>query len=244
MTSLKQHRQSWEDLGRVDPMWGVLNDRLRRHRRWDPAEFFATGEQDIAALMKSAEELGLPRERKVVLDFGCGVGRLTQSLASRFEAYIGVDISESMLEEARTWNRDCTHCRFVLNTTADLRPFESASVDLIYTRYVLQHLPSTELVLSYVSEFVRILRPDGLLVFQLPSRIPPLHRIQPRARLYRLLRRLGIRERFLLDTLELTPISMRTVPEPKIVRFIRESGAKVVRVEHTSDLGHFYFVTK
>jgi SAM-dependent methyltransferase len=244
LMSLQKHRQAWEDLGRVDPMWAVLNDPTRRHGQWDPAEFFATGAEDIGALMKSAAELGLPRERKLAVDFGCGVGRLAQLLASHFDSYVGVDISESMIVQARQWNRDCARCRFVLNTTGDLRIFEGGSVDLIYTKFVLQHLPSAELVRSYLSEFVRILRPGGLLVFQLPNRIPLINRIQPRRRLYTLLRNLGMNERLLLGRLELTPIRMRAMPEGKVAQFIAGLGAMLVRVERQSDLDHFYFVTR
>lgn len=243
MMSLRQHRRAWEELGRVDPLWAVLNSATRRHGRWDPGEFFATGEQEITALMKSAEELDLPRERRLVLDFGCGVGRMTRPLAARFESYIGVDISEPMIAQAQQWNRDCARCRFVLNTTGDLRVFESGSIDLIYTRFVLQHLPSAALVKSYLRDFVRLLRPGGVLVFQLPSRISPLHRIQPRRRLYSLLRRLGISERLLLGPLELTPILVRAMPEAEVTRFLTALGARVVRVEHGSDLDHVYFVT-
>jgi ubiquinone/menaquinone biosynthesis C-methylase UbiE len=241
--SLRRHRRAWEDLGRVDPLWAVLSSSTRRHGRWDPAEFFATGDADIAALMKSAEELGLPRDRKVVLDFGCGVGRLARALASRFDQYIGVDISDPMVAQAREWNRDCTNCRFILNTSGDLRIFESASVDLVYTKYVLQHLPSKSLVHSYLREFVRLLRPGGLLAFQLPSRIGLLHRIQPRQRVYTLLRSLGISERLLLGPLGLTPMQMRSMSGAEVTKFITNLGARVVRVEHLSKLNQVYFVT-
>jgi ubiquinone/menaquinone biosynthesis C-methylase UbiE len=241
--SLRRHRRAWEDLGRVDPLWAVLSSSTRRHGRWDPAEFFATGDADIAALMKSAEELVLPRQRNVVLDFGCGVGRLTRALASHFDQYIGVDISDSMVAQAREWNRDCTRCRFILNTGADLRIFESASIDLIYTKYVLQHLPSRALVHSYLREFVRILRPGGLLALQLPSRIGLLHRIQPRQRLYTLLRSLGISERLLLGPLKLTPMQMRSMSEADVTKLISSLGARVVRVESLSKVNQVYFVT-
>jgi ubiquinone/menaquinone biosynthesis C-methylase UbiE len=244
MTSLRQHRQAWEDLGRVDPMWGVITWADKRHGRWDPAEFFATGEQDIAWLMSCAEQLALPRQRGLALDFGCGVGRLTRPLAAHFEHYVGVDISEPMLSQARMWNRDCTHCRFVLNTTGDLRAFESGSADLIYSKYVLQHLPSTSLIESYLREFIRILRRDGLLVFQLPSRIALLHRIQPRRRLYALLRSFGVSEHLLLGKLELMPMGMRAISEPKVRAFLTSLGARVVRADHLSDLDQVYFVTR
>lgn len=242
--SLTRHRQAWEDLGRVDPMWAVLSSATRRHGRWDPHEFFATGEKDISALMKSAEALGLPRARGVALDFGCGVGRLTRALASHFERYIGVDISETMIAQAREWNRDCAGCSFVLNTTGDLRVFGNASIDLVYTKYVLQHLPSRDLVESYLREFVRILRPGGLLVFQLPSGIRLLHRLQPRRRLYTLLRGLGISERLLLGRLELTPMQMRSLPEAEVVRLVTFLGARVLRIEHLSALNQVYYVSR
>lgn len=242
--SLGQHRRAWEDLGRIDPLWAVLTSPTRRHGRWDPAEFFATGEREIAALMETANTLRLPHERKVVLDFGCGVGRLTRALASHFENYIGVDISEPMLAHAREWHADCTRCGFVLNVRDDLQILESASVDLIYTRYVLQHLPSKALVQSYLREFVRILSRNGLLVFQLPRRIGLLHRLQPRRRLYTLLRGVGIGERLLLERLGLSPMRMGTIPEPEVERFMTGLGARLLRVERSSDLDQVYFVTR
>ena len=70
-----------------------------------------------------------------------------------------------MLAQAREWNRDCSRCRFILNTTGDLQPFESASVDLIYSRFVLQldlmggvTVPDVAGV-PYQIQFTRSLRP-------------------------------------------------------------------------------------
>lgn len=244
VTLLGRHRRSWEDLGRIDPFWAVLNSPSRRHGRWDPAEFFATGEREINSLMKVAEELGLPQQRKAALDFGCGLGRMARALAAHFESYTGVDVSEPMIAQAREWNRDCTRCQFILNTTGDLSVFGSGSIDLIYSRFVLQHLPSHALVQSYLRELIRILKPGGLLVFQLPSRIGLLHRLQPRRRLYALLRGLGVSERVLLGPLKLTPMVMRAIPEAEVARLVQTAGARLVRAEHPSDLDQVYFVTR
>jgi ubiquinone/menaquinone biosynthesis C-methylase UbiE len=193
--------------------------------------------------MQAAEQLGLPEQRKTALDFGCGVGRMARSLAFHFESYTGVDISEPMIAQAREWNRDCGRCRFVLNTTGDLKSFESASVDLIYSRFVLQHLPSRALVESYLHDFIRILQPGGLLVFQLPNRIGVLHRLQPRRRLYSLLRDMHVSERVLLGPLKLTPMAMRAMPEVEVARLLETLGGRLLRAEHQSDLDQVYFVT-
>jgi SAM-dependent methyltransferase len=244
MISLRQHQRAWEDLGRVDPMWAVLTSAAHRHGRWHPAEFFATGDSDIAALMKNVDQLGLPRERKLAVDFGCGVGRLSRALAANFQSYVGVDISEPMIVQAREWNRDCSRCRFVLNTTGDLAILDSDTVDLLYTKYVLQHLPSETMIRSYLREFLRVLRPGGLLVFQLPSEIGLLHRFQPRRRLYTFLRELGVSDRHLLGPLRLTPMEMRAIPENAVHAWLRSLGATVIRVERPSKLDFVYFATR
>ena len=244
MKSLRRHQQDWEALGRVDPLWAVLTSPSRRHGRWNTADFFATGVRDVDALMKTAAALGLPQRRDDALDFGCGVGRLTRALAGHFERCVGVDISAPMLAQAEELNRDCDRCRFVLNAAEDLRAFESASFDLVYTKYVLQHLPGRALVRSYLGELLRVLRPGGLLVFQLPERIGLLHRLQPRRRLYSLLRWLGFDERMLLERLELTPMRMGFMAEEAVTRLMSDLGGKVVRVERGSAVEHTYFVSR
>ena len=64
---------------------------------------------------------------KRALDFGCGVGRLTQPLADHFEEVRGVDVSPVMLEQARQFNRHGDRCQYVWNDAADLRMFADRS---------------------------------------------------------------------------------------------------------------------
>ena len=44
---------------------------------------------------------GSPAARRSALDFGCGIGRLSQALAEHFDQVYGVDISPKMIELAR-----------------------------------------------------------------------------------------------------------------------------------------------
>src|SRR5262249_48837046 len=104
------------------------------------------------------------------LDFGCGVGRLTQALARHFETVVGVDIAPSMLRGARKYNKFGDRCQYVLNERDDLRLFESNSFDFIYSNRVLQHM-RPEYGKSYLREFIRVLSPEGLLVFYMPSEV-------------------------------------------------------------------------
>jgi SAM-dependent methyltransferase len=104
-----------------------------------------------------------------VLDFGCGVGRLSQALADYADEVVGVDISAPMLEVARRIDRTQGRCTFVHNDAPDLSRFPDGHIDLVYTVLVLQHLPRP-VIEHYLAELLRVLRPDGTAVIQVPTR--------------------------------------------------------------------------
>ena len=166
---LRSLRRHWERLGRRDPLWAVLTDPHKREGGWDLEEFFRSGKDEIAAALQRGAELGLAVSRRRALDFGCGVGRLTQAMAAEFERCDGVDISASMLQAARRYNRSPERCTYHHNVAPDLALFADASFTFVYPTLVLQHM-APEHSTRYIQELVRVLAPGGLLVFQLPSR--------------------------------------------------------------------------
>jgi SAM-dependent methyltransferase len=113
-----------------------------------------------------AEAMGVAPRPERALDFGCGAGRLTQALAARFARCDGVDIAPSMIEVARRYNRFPDRCHYHLNTSSDLRDFADASFSFVYTVLVLQHM-RPDYAKAYLREFLRVLAPGGLLVFQI-----------------------------------------------------------------------------
>jgi SAM-dependent methyltransferase len=168
--SLERTRADWERLGAADPLWAVLVDPARKNGRWDAESFFATGREEVDGVLAKLDALGVKAPRGTALDFGCGVGRLSQALADHYDEVIGVDISSTMLDHARAFDRSGGRCRFVLNTEPHLRQFADASVDLVYSSLVLQHVPRDS-ALAYLREFSRIVRPGGAVVVLLPTRI-------------------------------------------------------------------------
>lgn len=229
--SLERHRQEWEQLAEVDPLWAVLTQADKRGGRWDREEFLATGEAEIAEVLDAAAELGRPAGRRRALDFGCGAGRLTRALAGRFETAVGVDISAGMVEAARALNADVAGCEFRVNTSADLGQFGEGEFDFVYSSLVLQHLPDRGLVERYVAELLRVAAPDGLVVFGLPAWIGWPYRLAISRRLYGLLRRVGVGEETILRRTPLTPMRMTAVPEPTVRAFLEARGAEVLRAE-------------
>ena len=89
---------------------------------WDVEKFFHSGVLEIDAMIRYTESIH-PLVKKNALDFGCGVGRLTQALAMHFDRVCGVDISPAMIEHARTYQKSAGRSEYLLNETGDLRQF-------------------------------------------------------------------------------------------------------------------------
>lgn len=243
MTAPK-HTRDWNDLAQMDPMWAILTEPGKQYGNWATEEFFRTGIEEISALREVLATLGFTREPERALDFGCGLGRLTVALRQFVPEAVGVDISPAMIERASTLNPEC---RFVHNPYPDLRIFPSEWFDLIYSRRVLQHQGTTAEILRYVSEFVRVLKPGGVAAFQIPSRIPWLHRLQPRRRVYGVLRALRFPSNMLYRW-RFHPMRMTGVPEREVCAAVVGAGGRVLLVTPDDscpgDESRFYHVTR
>lgn len=229
---MRSDQRYWDEHARTDPMWAVLTDSSRTGGRWDAEEFFATGVFDIDSFFHRTSHLGLPTHKRTALDFGCGLGRLTQPLSERFEKTYGVDVSPVMLEQARKHNRKGDRCEYVWNPGTRLERFTDSSIDMIYCKLVLQHIPPRK-VRAYLKEFLRVLAPGGLLWFQLPSRIVSPHS--------------GISARIKFGALRLASLMqlrnamyMNGIEREEVMRLLEHNGGKILLVEENRDSGPEY----
>lgn len=166
---ISHQHQVWEDWAKADPLWAILSEPSRKNGKWDADEFFASGIAEIDSIMAEIADRGLKIATNRCLDFGCGVGRLTQALANVFDRSDGVDISDTMVSMAREYNKRGDRVLYHVNVADDLRLFEDGAFDFIYSTIVLQHNPP-DVAESYIREFVRILAPNGLAVFDMPTK--------------------------------------------------------------------------
>ncbi|HEX4246068.1 MAG TPA: class I SAM-dependent methyltransferase [Acidimicrobiales bacterium] len=255
--SSRMHRQAWEDWGSVDPLYAVLTAPQYRHRGGDRNEFFQTGEEFVTFLLGQCYGLGLIPHSERALDFGCGVGRVTAPLCDRFDSVLGLDVAASMVDTARKLHADRPHCRFEVHGGDDLSGYGDGSFDLVVSVLVLQHLSSEQAILRYLGEFVRVLRPGGALVVQLPSKVPPPPTLPPwstrdglRKRAAPLLRRLGVSAELLYRRLDYVPeMTMTGVPEALIRETLTAAGGNIVYttppdVDRGGTESHIFFVTR
>lgn len=168
--ALERTTRDWTVLGRADPLWAVYVTPGTRHGQWDVDEFFETGRAEVDDVLDTLAGSNITFGRSRALDFGCGVGRLSQALSRHFQSVAGIDVSAPMLETARSLasSRHADNIEFVLNQRPDLRRFEDSTFDLIYSSLVLQHLPKS-LAAAYLREFVRVVRSDGAVIIQVAS---------------------------------------------------------------------------
>lgn len=243
---LSDLQTTWDGLGAADPLWAILTDARKKGRRWHTEEFFATGARAIDALMSDLRSLGHTVGGRTALDFGCGVGRLTQPLTKYFDEVVGVDLSQEMVRLAQAHNRAPDRCRYVVNASTELAMLPTGSFDLVLSYLTLQHMPPRYST-SYLREFVRVARTGGIICVQLPAapatfsealRLPIRN---ARNSLRALLARLGIGRG--------AEMAMYGVSRETVRDLLREAGARleeVVPADHFTPrwTGHRYIAIK
>jgi SAM-dependent methyltransferase len=161
--NIKKLKNDWESLAKRDALGAILTDDSKAGGKWDTQEFMTTGKVEVNAVFDHLARIGYhPDFNGAALDFGCGVGRLTQPLAAQFASCTGLDISQEMIARAIRLN-SLPGCSFLANSSTVL-PFSDGSFSFIYSNIVLQHVPR-HFAMEYLREFVRVLAPGGLLVF-------------------------------------------------------------------------------
>ena len=100
---------------------------------------------------------------KVVLDIGCGIGRIAAELAPRVKEVHGIDVSGRMIETALRRCAALSNVRLMKSSGRDLREFADESVDAAIAVDTFPYLNQSgrALVSTYFAESARVLRKGG-----------------------------------------------------------------------------------
>ncbi|MDW8396211.1 MAG: class I SAM-dependent methyltransferase [Anaerolineae bacterium] len=239
-----QMRMEWDRRAQLDAFHFICSER----KTWAIEDFVRAGERDVERyLMPHLPRCGLDPAERCVLDFGCGVGRLSAALAKRFKSVTAFDLSSEMLARGRALFPDLTNIQWVQGNGVDLHPLADASHDVVFSYLVLQHVPEARLALGYVAEFCRVLAPGGVLCIQFSYRrayaLRRLH-VALRARLARVdwfwrwfaparwrQRRYGREEIIGMETL-----MQHSLHPDQVVRVVRERGLVIDQLDTTNPL--------
>jgi ubiquinone/menaquinone biosynthesis C-methylase UbiE len=96
----------------------------------------------------------------VILEIGCGIGRVGKLLSEECLHWFGADISGGMLRHAASRLKDRPNITLVELSTVGLQEFPMEAFDLVYCTVVFMHLFEWDRY-RYVEEAYRVLRPGG-----------------------------------------------------------------------------------
>lgn len=165
MTSERTIRDFWNRAAEENPHWYISSyGKYGAGRNLD--EFWASG---MAIWSDIKRETGFaPNSKDVVVEIGCGIGRLTRAIAPEVGRVIALDISENMLAIAR--QAKLPNAEFIEASGFSLPTIPAESVDFALGYCVFQHLPSLAALGSYLTEMRRVTKTGGMIAFTLSPR--------------------------------------------------------------------------
>lgn len=158
-------RRDWDERARENARFYVNTEKTD----WTDNEFFASGERTVAEeILTDMTNIcqGLEPKQMRVLEIGCGAGRVTRALGRLFGEVHAVDVSTEMVQQAKAACRDLPNVQIYLGSGMDLACIPNLEFDFAFSTIVFQHIPSREVIESYVREVNRLLRPGRLFKFQ------------------------------------------------------------------------------
>jgi SAM-dependent methyltransferase len=157
--SLSDYRGQWNDLAQRDPMTAILTPG--DGSRIGAADFDDEGRRDAAALRRFVTP------ESVVLDVGCGLGRIERHLAAHCRHVYAVDVSDVMIAKARQWCAEIPNLTFVVHDAARLDRLAAGPFDFAWSFLVLQHMEYEDAFLM-LSALSTLLKPGARAYLQFP----------------------------------------------------------------------------
>jgi 2-polyprenyl-3-methyl-5-hydroxy-6-metoxy-1,4-benzoquinol methylase len=164
MATLESSRKFWQKRAKENPYWFISSYGSYHNRNM--SEFWASGEQIWNDIKKKTGYT--PTATDVVVEIGCGVGRLSRVISKEVAQIEAFDISEQMLELAR--QGDLKNVNFRLSNGGDLEPLSKSSAEMVLAYCIFQHLPSVDILRKYIDEMARVARPGAICAFTLTPR--------------------------------------------------------------------------
>jgi ubiquinone/menaquinone biosynthesis C-methylase UbiE len=167
----------WDEAARTNILYYIATTA------WQSEEdFIKSGEYDAGKILSCLPPFN--HSSSSVLEIGCGIGRLLRPMSNRFAVLFGVDISAEMIQYGRQWLRDYPKVQLVQTKTNDLRMFKDNQFDFVYSYITFQHIPCRKLIIKYIKETQRVLKPGGYFRFQTLRIRSPIELLKNRVNIF------------------------------------------------------------
>jgi SAM-dependent methyltransferase len=171
---VKTVMRTFENIEAANPrpaphIWGTAFDSAVSASGDASVALYCLGRADLlraatAEIVKLMQSWRLLTPAAVVLDLGCGSGRIAEAVSRHVRTVVGLDISMRMLRAARERCFDCANSHFIVGSGHDLATIRDGCIDVIVAVDVFPYLVMSGLAQSQIEEAARVLRRDGHLL--------------------------------------------------------------------------------
>ena len=151
----QDHNKTWDQMARTSALYAIYATE-------DQQKFERGGIEDAQLIAQWVTS------DSIVLDVGCGIGRIEKYLAPYCRELHSVDVSREMLAQARARLAGIPNVHLHHTTATDLSCLGTETVDLAFSLLVLQHIEKEDAYLA-LREIHRVLRPGGIAYLQFPN---------------------------------------------------------------------------
>lgn len=106
----------------------------------------------------------LVKDGDLILDVGCGNGRLLEVFAKRSIEYVGVDNSEKLINIARNSNFEIRNSKFITGDLLELDKLLEKNFNFVFCIAVLHHLPGSDLQVQALKQIKEKISADGKII--------------------------------------------------------------------------------
>lgn len=162
----------WNDYGKSSPYWSVLtNPEYMYPDEQRIEQFYKSGVLDANYVKTVCEKyMDSPISGKTIIDFGCGLGRISKFLIDFGLKVIGMDVSKQHLKLAKKQVKGDVKWIHIADAEKSIQDLVGKKVDLIVSFIVLQH-NRPALMKKFVGSLLDALSKNGIAILHIPYEI-------------------------------------------------------------------------
>jgi ubiquinone/menaquinone biosynthesis C-methylase UbiE len=152
-------KEDWNKRAKEDAFFYVSSFR----KDWNDHFFYQWGEiQTQRVIDEFLKTLNVNPSDLVILEIGCGAGRMSRALASRFKRVLAYDVSEEYILIAEEKNHHLKNIIFNVNDGSSFPEINDESIDFVFSGWTMQHMPTKNTIIKNIREISRVLKNGGL----------------------------------------------------------------------------------
>jgi SAM-dependent methyltransferase len=138
----------WDERARENAAFFIDNKLV--YNDPDLETFWGGGARDLDDLLNAVGVRVAPDD--VVVDIGCGMGRLTRVLAERAAHVYGLDVSAEMLSRAKDHNTELKNVTWLHGDGTTVTGVDEERATACVSQVVFQHIPDPQITLGYIRD--------------------------------------------------------------------------------------------